>query len=83
MGWIKGACCGSAELISTRPRLCGRRSQTDAVNAGKGCKGSPKRSSDSGWTWYSRFAEVCSGPERAKAPSWLGAIDSGPLRLYR
>ncbi|SST09695.1 Uncharacterised protein [Acinetobacter baumannii] len=69
--------------MRTVPRLCGRRSQTDAVNAGKACSGSPKRSSESGWTWYSRLAEGCCGSERAKAPSWLGAIDNGPLRLAR
>jgi hypothetical protein len=47
------------------------------------CSGSPKRSSDSGCTWYSRLAEGLLRPERANAPSWLGAIDSGPLRSYR
>ena len=50
---------------------------------GEGCSGSPKRSSDSGCTWYSRLARVCSGPDAANAPSWLGAIASGSLRRHR
>ncbi|MNZ83201.1 hypothetical protein D3C78_1019230 [compost metagenome] len=29
------------------------------------------------------MAEGCDGSDLANAPSWLGAMDSGPLRLNR
>ncbi|MCY1454259.1 hypothetical protein D9M71_713110 [compost metagenome] len=80
MGSISGVLFMSALRISIRPRLAGRRLHTEAVKAGNGCSGSPKRSSDSGCTWYCRLAVACSGPERTNAPNWLGAIASGPLR---
>jgi hypothetical protein len=67
--------------MRTWPRLSGRRLQTLAVMPGKACSACPKASSVTGWTWYSRSAVATSGPERAKAPSWLGAIDIGPRRF--
>ena len=54
--------------------------QTLEVNALNGCSGSPNLSSDSGCVWISTFAVGCSGEERVKPPSWLGAIVSGPER---
>ncbi|MCY1464923.1 hypothetical protein D9M71_830060 [compost metagenome] len=83
MGSIRGALCISAAPMSMRPRLSGRRLHTEAVNAGKRCNGSPKRSSDKGCTWYCKLAVACSGLERTNAPNWLGAMASGPLRSYR
>ena len=69
--------------MRTEPRLSGRRLQTEAVNAGKACKGSPNRSSESGWMWYSRFGVARAGSERAKAPSCEGAMVNGPRRNRR
>ena len=48
-------------LMRTVPRLVGFRLHTLAVKAGKLCSGSPKASSDSGCTWYSRFGHSCVG----------------------
>ena len=43
--------------------------------------GSPNASSESGCTWYSRFACSCDGSLRVNAPSCEGAMLIGPLRL--
>ena len=77
---MAGAAAGSGEAMATSPRLSGRRLQTLAVIAGKACSGWPKASSDSGWTWYCRFGVSTLASERAKTPTWLGAIDIGPVR---
>src|SRR6185503_14441831 len=75
-----GASDGSAPRIRTLPRLVGLRLQTLAVKALKRCSGSPKASSESGWTWYSRLG--CASPGRlfVNAPSCDGAMLIGPLR---
>ena len=84
-----GSWAGSAARHWPRRRGCPRAPAGRAQVAHRGgegregCSGSPKRSSDKGCTWYSRLARSCSGPLRAKAPSWLGAMASGPLRLSR
>ncbi len=77
---MRGGSAGSPARIRTLPRLVGLRLQTLAVNALNGCSGSPKASSESGWTWYSRFG--CASPGRllVNAPSCDGAMLIGPLR---
>ena len=50
-----GASSRRRDRMRTWPRLVGFRLQTLAVKALKRCSGSPKASSDSGCTWYSRF----------------------------
>ena len=70
----------SGALEPDLPRLVGRRLQTEAVKAGKGCSASPNRSRLKGWTWYSRLAVSKLGSLRAKQPSCDGAAVSGPLR---
>ena len=77
---MAGASSKRGLLMCTLPRLVGLRLQTLAVNAGKACSGSPKASSESGWTWNSRFACGCSGELRVKAPSYDGDMLIGPLR---
>src|SRR5690349_24633537 len=69
--------------MRTLPRLVGRRFATEAVQAGKGGRGSPNLSRDKGWTWYSRLALGCAGSDRVNAPSCEGAIVSGPVRNRR
>src|SRR4051794_37580320 len=66
--------------MRTVPRLVGFRLQTLAVNAGKGCSGSPNASSDSGCTWYSMLGHGWSGELRVNAPSCDGAMLIGPVR---
>ncbi len=83
LGAITGGVRASLSAIVTLPREVGRRLQTDAVNALNGCSGSPKRSSDSGCTWYSRSGRDTCALLVAKQPSWLGLIDSGPERVNR
>ena len=78
---MRGASLPDAERICTLPRLVGLRLHTLAVNASKRCSGSPKASSESGWTWYSRFGCGSSGRLRVKAPSCDGAMLIGPLRF--
>ena len=77
---MAGASAKSGLRMRTWPRLVGLRLHTLAVIAGKRCSGSPKASSESGCTWYSRLGQGCCGSLRVKAPSWLGAMLSGPLR---
>src|SRR5512139_4199780 len=77
---IFGCARGSGLSMRTWPREVGRRLHTLAVNAGKGCSGSPNLSSESGCTWNSMFGVACSGDERANAPICDGAIVSGPVR---
>src|SRR3954470_5463883 len=69
--------------MRTWPRLVGRRLQTDAVIAGKGWRGSPNLSRESGWTWNSTLAVGTVGVDFAKPPSWLGAMVRGPVRNTR
>src|SRR5690554_2211899 len=71
---------GSGDLMRTCPRLVGRRLHTLAVKAGNGSSGSPNFGSVSGWMWYCRLGVSRLGSERAKQPSWDGAIDIGPVR---
>ena len=66
--------------MRAEPRLVGRRLQTEAVKAGNGCSGSPKRSRLSGCTWYWRSGVSRDGSLLAKQPSWLGAMVNGPRR---
>src|SRR3982751_4271564 len=66
--------------MRTVPREVGRRLQTLAVNALKRCGGSPKRSSEIGCTWYSRFGVACDGSERVNAPIWDGGMVIAPER---
>ena len=77
---IFGAAHASGDAMRTWPRDAGRRLHTDAVNAGKSCSGSPKRSSDSGCTWYSRLACASAGRLFVNAPSCDGAMLIGPAR---
>ena len=76
-GWTSGR----VVVAWTLPTEVGRRLQTETVIAGKGCSGSPSRSVDKGWTWYSRSGVSRSGPDFVNMPNWLGAIDIGPLRV--
>src|SRR5437868_1065230 len=80
---MAGASSKRGLLMRTLPRLVGLRLQTLAVKAGKLCSGSPKASSESGCTWYSRFGHSYAGELRVKAPSCEGAMLIGPLRLKR
>src|SRR5688500_9311269 len=78
---MRGASRGCGVRSRTWPRLVGLRLQTLAVKALNGCSGSPKASSDSGCTWYSRLGKGCDGSLRVNAPSCDGAMLIGPLRL--
>src|SRR5689334_20816958 len=78
---MAGASSKRGDLMFTVPRLVGLRLHTLAVKAGKLCSGSPKASSESGCTWYSRFGHSSSGELFVKAPSCEGAMLIGPLRL--
>ncbi len=77
---MRGASAGSAERSRIVPREVGRRLQAETVTAAKRCSGSPKRSSDKGWTWNWRLARSCSGDEVVNRPSCEGAMVSGPRR---
>src|ERR1700741_3538144 len=76
-----GASAARFERMRTAPRLVGLRLQTLAVNALNACSGWPKASSESGCTWYPRFAWARDGSLFVKAPSCDGAMLIGPLRL--
>src|SRR5437764_11521343 len=75
-----GASSWRGVRMRTRPRLVGLRLHTLAVNAGNGCSGSPKASSDSGCTWYSMLGHSRPGVLRVNAPSCEGAMLIGPVR---
>src|SRR6478736_4642562 len=78
---MAGASSNLLLRMRTQPRLVGLRLHTLAVNALKGCSGSPKASRLSGCTWYSMLGYGCSGELRVNAPSCDGAMLMGPLRL--
>src|SRR5476649_2825860 len=65
--------------MRTAPREVGRRLHTEGVIAGKGCRGSPNFSSDSGCTCHSMSGVASHGSLFAKAPSCEGGIVSGPV----
>src|SRR5918993_1157803 len=66
--------------MRTCPREVGRTLHTLAVNALNLCGGSPKRSSEIGCTWYSRFGVTCEGSDLVNAPSCDGGIVIAPER---
>src|ERR1700683_647876 len=80
---MAGASSKRGDRMCTLPRLVGFKLQTLAVNAEKLCSGSPKASSDSGWTWDCRFDQACCGEVRGKGPSCAGAMRIGRVRLNR
>jgi len=80
---MAGASSKRGVLMCTVPRLVGLRLHTLAVMAGKLCSGSPNASRLRGWTWYWMLGQGRDGSLLVKAPSWLGAMLIGPVRLKR